>query len=99
MMPTVRPRGAAVEHGHDGVEGVCVERAEALVDEERVDPHAAGLGGDHVGEAQGEGEGGDEALPAGERLGRPGRPVHSSTPRGRGRRAPRAARASECRSV
>src|SRR5712692_8445006 len=59
----------AVEHGHHLLEGVLVEAAEALVDEQRLDPGAAGLGGDHVGEAEGQGQAGQERLAAGQRAG------------------------------
>ena len=59
----------AVEHAHHLFEGVLVQAAEALVDEQRLDPGAARLGGDHVGQAEGEGQAGQERLAAGERAG------------------------------
>ena len=60
-----------VEHAHDRVEGFGVEGAEALVDEQGVDLDAAALGADDVGQAERQGEGGHEALPARQRLGGP----------------------------
>jgi len=60
-----------VEHGHHRVESLRVEGAEALVDEERVQLHAAALGGDDVGQPERQGERGHEALAAGQRLGGP----------------------------
>jgi hypothetical protein len=42
----------AVEHVHDLVERLLVERAEALVDEQRLDPRATGLGLDDVGQTR-----------------------------------------------
>ena len=55
--PTVRPPARSPSRRvHHVVEGVGVQRAEALVDEERVDLGAAGLLGDHVGEAEGQGQ-------------------------------------------
>src|SRR5215472_7238818 len=45
-----------VEHGHHLVQGLLVQAAEALVDEQRLDPGPARLGGDNVGEAEGEGQ-------------------------------------------
>src|SRR3974377_1016049 len=38
-----------VAHGHHLVQGLLVRAAEALVDEQRLDPGPARLGGDHVG--------------------------------------------------
>ncbi len=57
----------AVEDVHHLVEGVLVERAEALVDEQRLDARAARLGLHDVGQSQGERERGEERLAAGER--------------------------------
>jgi hypothetical protein len=59
----------AVEHGHHLFEGFLVEAAEALVDEQRLYPGAAGLGRDHVGQAEREGQAGQERLAAGQRAG------------------------------
>src|SRR5215213_8640474 len=59
-----------VEHVEHLVERVLVERAEALVDEQRLQAAAAGLGGDDVGEPEREREAGEEGLAAGERGGR-----------------------------
>src|SRR5580704_6438720 len=59
----------AVEHGHDLFEGVLIQAAEALIDEERLDPGAARLGGDDGGQAEGEGQAGQEGLAAGQRTG------------------------------
>src|SRR5260370_35440383 len=64
----------AVEHGHHLLEGVLVEAAEALADEQRLDPGAAGLGGDHGGETEGPGQAGPERLTAGQRAGGAGPP-------------------------
>src|SRR5690349_11645549 len=58
-----------VQDAEDLVQGLVVEAAEALVDEEGVEPYPAGLVGDDVREAEGEGEGGEEGLAAGERGG------------------------------
>src|SRR5690606_31055750 len=62
-------RAQFVQHPHDGVEGVGIETAEALVDEEGVEDDPAGFGGDGVGQPEREGERGHEGLTAGERLG------------------------------
>src|SRR3954462_5704775 len=59
----------AVQHGHHLFEGVLVQAAEALVDEQGLDPGAARLGGDHVDPAEGEGEAGPEGLAAGQGAG------------------------------
>src|SRR5271155_2072490 len=48
----------AVEHGHHLIQGLLVQAAEALVDKQRLGPGPARPGGDHVGEAEGEGEAG-----------------------------------------
>ena len=66
--PTVRPPArSAVDAVHHVVEGVGVEHAEALVDEQRVDLGAAGLLGDHVGQAERERQRHHEGLAAGQR--------------------------------
>ena len=61
----------AVEHVHHLVEGVLVEGAEPLVDEQRLDAGAAGLGHDDVRQAESQGEAGQERLPARQRAGLP----------------------------
>ena len=53
-----------VEDPHHLVEGLVVEGPEPLVDEEGLQQRAAGLGRDHVGEAQRQRQGGGEALAA-----------------------------------
>ena len=60
----------AVEGGHRCLQGVAVQRAEPLVDEQRVQAHSAGPARDHFSQAQRERERGLELLPAGQRLGR-----------------------------
>ena len=82
----------AVEHVEHLVERALVERAEALVDEQRLQAAAARLGGDDVGEAEREREAGEERLAAGQRGGRALRPVQPSTIRSSrpARRSPRA---------
>ncbi len=45
-----------VERAHREVEGVVVERAEALVDEQGVELHTAGAGSDDLGEAESQGQ-------------------------------------------
>ena len=62
-----------VEDVEDLVEGVFVEGAEAFVDEEGVQGVAAGFVGDDVGQAEGEGQGGEEGFAAGEGVGLCGR--------------------------
>ena len=49
-------RAEPVEPVHHVIEGVGVQRAESLVDEERLDLGAAGLLRDDVGEAEGQGQ-------------------------------------------
>src|SRR3984957_7399529 len=61
--PAARPQ--AVEDVHPLVEGLLVQGAESLVDEERLHRGAGRLGGDHVGQAEREGEAGQERLAAG----------------------------------
>ena len=49
------PAGAqVVDLGHDRLEGVGVQGAEALVDEEGLQAHAPGLGRDDVGQGEGQ---------------------------------------------
>jgi len=43
-----------VDLGHDRLEGVGVQGAEALVDEEGLQAHAPGLGRDDVGQGEGQ---------------------------------------------
>ena len=63
-----RPAALAqfVERAHRDLEGVAVERAEPLVDDEGVELDATGAGGDDFGEPEGEGKGAEEGLAAGE---------------------------------
>ena len=44
------------------IEGLLVQAAEALVHEDRVEPDSSGMALDHIGEAQGERQGGLEAF-------------------------------------
>ena len=62
-----------LERGGDDVEGVGVEGAEALVEEDRLEPRraAGGQRRDLVGQREGEGEAGEERLAARQRAGRP----------------------------
>ena len=49
------PAGAQmVDLGHHHLEGVGIQGAEALVDEEGLQAHAPGLGRDDVGQGQGQ---------------------------------------------
>src|SRR5580704_4612863 len=59
----------AVEYGHYLVQGLLVQAAEALVDKQRLDPGPARLGGDDVGQAEGQGQAGQEGLAAGQGAG------------------------------
>src|SRR5690606_39324408 len=59
---------AKVEKGaHREVERLGIEAAETLVDEQGFQPDPAGMGGHDIGQAQRQGERGEEAFPAGER--------------------------------
>ena len=60
------PFAQRVQDVEDLVQGLLVQAAEALVDEEGVQPGAARLVGDDVGEAERQGERGEEGLAAGE---------------------------------
>src|SRR5580658_7058959 len=64
----------AVEHGHHLFQGVLIQAAEPLVDEQRLDPGPARLGGDDVREAERERQAGQERLAAGQRAGVPVHP-------------------------
>ena len=56
----------AVEHAHHLLEALVVERAEALVDEQRLEVEPAGLGADGVAETEGQGQRRHERLATGE---------------------------------
>jgi hypothetical protein len=56
-----------VEHRHHLLQRFLIQAAEPLVDEQRLDPGSPGLGGDHVGEAERQGQAGQERLAAGQR--------------------------------
>ena len=58
--------------GDREVERLVVQRAEALVDEDRLEADAAGVRLDDLGEAERQGEGGHERLAAGQGGDRPG---------------------------
>ncbi len=60
-----------VQDVHDLLQAVGVEAAEALVDEQRIHGLTAGLGGDHVGESQRQGQRGLKGLPTGQGRGVP----------------------------
>ena len=69
-------QAAAAAQGRQGLQGIIqgftVKGAEAFVDEHRIQVDAAGIRLDDVGQAQGQGEGGQEGFAAGQGVGRPG---------------------------